>query len=522
MSASKERQERAGLRESGSYKKLNEKAEEELKEKRRRTKTWIILAVIVVLAIIVVLFGTNVLYSNVAAVRAGSEKYTAADYNYFYSSMEQNYRSYYESVYGSSDYLDMLMPDADTMKQTTLNTMQSVAMRAGEAKKAGFTLSEDARSTIESQIAALENAAVNNGLTTDDFIAASFGRGVTEKVLRRDMEKWMLADEYTAYLRESYDYSDEELDAYYAEHKNDIDSVTYNTYYVDGSAVEADEETGTQAVDADTAMAEARETAEAFGMRLSEGEAFNAVAASLVSEDEQAFYSDEESTKVTTTYAGTSALYADWLFDEARAAGESAWFPYESEEEGAGQGYYVVQFLSREDISYTLRNVRHILIEPAEVDEADYENDDAGYEEAVELARSAALATAQDIYDEWKNGDATEDSFAALATEHSDDAGSAESGGLIENLYKGRTTAAFENWCFEPDRKTGDTDIIESTFGYHIMYFVSEGEPYSRYTARTRYVEETYDQWEETALESYPISTTGLFPIANLFDVLNK
>jgi len=512
MSASKERQERAGLRESGSYKKLNEKAEEERKEKRRKTRNWIILAVVVVLAIVVVLFGTNVLYGSAAAVRIGSESYTAADYNFYYSSLQQNYRSYYESLYGSSDYADMFMPSGDAMKQSTLDIMQNIAMRASEAKKAGFTVSEDAKLTIDRQVSTLQSAAASNGLTTDDFIAASYGRGVNEKVLRRDMENWLLADEYTQYLKDSYNYSDEEIDAYYAENKNEIDTVSYNTYYV-GTTVGGE---GTEAVTID----DAAKTAETFVQRLAQGEAFYEIAASLSSEEEKVFYADESSTRTSSSYPTTSALYADWLFDEARRDGESSTFLYE-DEEGTATGYYVVQFLSRDTGDYTLRNVRHILARTAEVDSAEYGDDAEGYQEAVEIAKSEAEARAQDIYDEWLSGDATEDSFAALATERSDDSGTASDGGLLENIYKGMTVPGFEDWCFDT-RKPGDTGIVESDYGYHIMYFVSEGEPYYRYTARNLYVDETYNAWETASLENYPVNTTGMFSIETLLDVVKK
>ena len=32
------------------------------------------------------------------------------------------------------------------------------------------------------------------------------------------------------------------------------------------------------------------------------------------------------------------------------------------------------------------------------------------------------------------------------------------------------------DWCVDPDRKPGDAEIIESEYGYHIMYYVSDDE----------------------------------------------
>ena len=35
---------------------------------------------------------------------------------------------------------------------------------------------------------------------------------------------------------------------------------------------------------------------------------------------------------------------------------------------------------------------------------------------------------------------------------------------------------SFSSWCFDDGRKTGDTAIIRSDYGYHIMYFVGKND----------------------------------------------
>lgn len=113
-------------------------------------------------------------------------------------------------------------------------------------------------------------------------------------------------------------------------------------------------------------------------------------------------------------------------------------------------------------------NVRHILIEP-EADEDGNISDEA-WEKAQEQAET--------LLEEWKTGEATEDSFGLLATENSADSGSSSNGGLYENVYPGEMVTAFNDWCFDPDRKEGDTDIVKTDYGYHIMYFVGHTEEY--------------------------------------------
>ena len=90
----------------------------------------------------------------------------------------------------------------------------------------------------------------------------------------------------------------------------------------------------------------------------------------------------------------------------------------------------------------------------------------------MELCRQKA----QDILDQWKAGEATEESFAALATEYTEDPGSATTGGLYENVVPGQMVTEFNDWCFNAERKPGDTDLVQTSYGIHIMYFVSADE----------------------------------------------
>ena len=45
----------------------------------------------------------------------------------------------------------------------------------------------------------------------------------------------------------------------------------------------------------------------------------------------------------------------------------------------------------------------------------------------------------------------------------------------------------FEAWCFDSARKYGDTGLVKSTYGYHIMFFVgsdTEWHAYAEYDIR--------------------------------------
>ena len=113
--------------------------------------------------------------------------------------------------------------------------------------------------------------------------------------------------------------------------------------------------------------------------------------------------------------------------------------------------------------------VRHILTK-AEADESGSFTDEA---------KEAAKAKAEEIYNEWLAGDATEESFAALAEQYSEDSGSNTNGGLYDSVTQGQMVPEFDAFCFAEDRLPGDTGIVYGEngayAGYHVMYFVGEG-----------------------------------------------
>lgn len=81
--------------------------------------------------------------------------------------------------------------------------------------------------------------------------------------------------------------------------------------------------------------------------------------------------------------------------------------------------------------------------------------------------------TAKDILAQWESGEKTEDSFAALVKDNSTDPGSVDNGGLYTDVTEGQMVPEFNDWCFDDARRPGDTDIVETDYGCHVMYFVS-------------------------------------------------
>ncbi len=125
--------------------------------------------------------------------------------------------------------------------------------------------------------------------------------------------------------------------------------------------------------------------------------------------------------------------------------------------------------------SGTLSSVRHILVrvEGGKLNE----DGDTVYSDDE---WAACKEEAQALLDEWKAGEMTEDSFAALANEKSDDA---TAGGLYAAISKTSTYPTnWQNWALDADRKTGDTDLVKTDDGYHVMYFVNSEEGWIYYS----------------------------------------
>ncbi|MBQ9347166.1 MAG: peptidylprolyl isomerase, partial [Oscillibacter sp.] len=157
---------------------------------------------------------------------------------------------------------------------------------------------------------------------------------------------------------------------------------------------------------------------------------------------------------------------ADWLYDADRKDGDSAVIP-------SGENFYVAVFQGRHRDETKTVDIRHILITP---EDGELSEGSEGYEEEQARLKEAAKAKAEEIYQQWKDGDATEESFGELARENTADS-NGEQGGLYEKVYQGQMVQTFNDWCFDPARQSGDTGIVETEYGFHIMYYVGDDVP---------------------------------------------
>ena len=121
-------------------------------------------------------------------------------------------------------------------------------------------------------------------------------------------------------------------------------------------------------------------------------------------------------------------------------------------------------------------DVRHILIYPEGADSSTIFS-----QEFSEEAWAAGESSAQAILEQFLAGEQTEDAFAALANENSQDPGSNQNGGLYEGVTEGQMVTAFNDWCFDTARQPGDTGVVKTEYGYHVMYFVGSTPLWKQY-----------------------------------------
>ena len=146
-------------------------------------------------------------------------------------------------------------------------------------------------------------------------------------------------------------------------------------------------------------------------------------------------------------------------------------------------------------------NVRHILFVP----EGGTTDETTGQTTYTEEEWEACKVKAEDILNMWTSGAQTEESFAALATAMTQDPGSQQTGGLYENVTQGQMVAEFDAWCFDEAREPGHHGIVKTTYGYHVMYFVSSTPIWETYSEQY-YVNEKSAALVEELVAQYELS----------------
>lgn len=442
-------------------------------------------------------------YMNPASVVAtvDGQKISIGMYDYYYASIVSYYEQYasygYYSLDTTKDYSKQYTTDDDGNKISwqkffeteALKEVEQITTYYSKALEEGVTLTSAQKKTIDKQISTLKDSASQNDVSLDQYIKANFGTYCSEDTIRIMLEQYYLSANYKGKFKCETKVTDNDVDKYYNDHKNDYKKIEF--YYI-ASPYDATD---------DNSKNESIKTAEKIMAKMKDKKSVIALVPEVYSSyiDSQVKSSMEQDSTLTekkareeavksyesnvvTTVSGSDSPFDDkmntWLFSDDTKVGSKKYYIDES----AGYIYIVLKTSKasvEEDETYT---VRHILVAPESGS-----NSSSSTSEKTEYTDeqwAAAKKKADSILAKFNKTDKSEYEFSKLAEQYSTDSASTSSGsndsfgGLYESVTLGQMVPDFEKWSIDDSRKYGDTGIVKSDYGYHIMFFINDCPEY--------------------------------------------
>lgn len=504
MSASREKQTRQEKASTGwTDPKTLREAEQRKQEKRSNILYGVIGIVFAAAVVVTLVWRSNVIPKMATAVTIDGEKYTAAEVNFFYQTeyqavVNQLYSygmlsyaglntstSLKEQTISSTGAMMTGATEGDTwynyFMDRALDQMAAVQTTLKAAADEGFTYPAGVQAQYDDSIAALESAAAASNLSVSQYLKNRYGTAMSKSVYEQQLMRMLQYDAYCTAYEDGLTYTDAEINDAYQADPNSYDKVAYEYVSISGAAESTQDAEGNTVEPTEEESAAAKEAAKAAADEM--------LAAFRAGKKLETLAAADEAYSYTNLDAGTyaSSTLTDWAFDSARKAGDSAVLE-------SGTTYYVAVFHDRFREEYNTIDVRHILVS---LGTGELSEGDEGYEDEQTQLKADAKAKADELLAQWQSGDATEDSFAALAMQESVD-GSKYVGGLYTEVYQGQMVQAFNDWCFDSSRKSGDTDVVETQYGAHVMYFVGEDLPRWQSQVVSDLKDKDYDTWSES------------------------
>ena len=530
MSSSKKKQ----LRKEHYMTERQVAAAKEAKQLKRYTMTfWVVIALVIcVFATAVAINPIKTMsYKNTTAMTVGNHNLSSVDVNYFFIDAVNGYVSQYSSYISyildvekplNEQYIDSENKTtwADSFMTSATSTIKSTYALYDLAVKNGHELTDAEKLSIDNQMSTCYMYALYNGFSdVDSYLRALYGYGADQDSYRKYLEVSTLANSYLSAYSESLEYTTEEMMEYYNADPNRFTSFTFSTYYVNASAYleggTKDDKGNTVYSDEEKAAAlvKAKQAAdELAGSYYSNVDGFDAAIKEMPINEKVATAS---ATKYDAAlYEEINTLFRDWLVGlesdstlVVRQEGDMTVIPYVT---GSGDsevvnGFYVLRYESLNDNSFALKNVRHVLV----AFEGGTTDSTTGATIYSDADKDKAKIEAERLLSTWiAAGDLSEESFADLAKEHSDD--NASAGGLYEDVYPGQMVSVFEDWCYDAERKVGDYGIIVSDYGCHIMFFVGDSETTFRdFMIENVMRNEEVESWHNTLVELMVVTTVN-------------
>ncbi len=511
---------------------LTEKQKNERKEARKlKAYTWtfaivMVLVVAIVVGVVVTPLIEGAIRRNSHAITLGEHEITSGELTYFYmdaiSQHQQNIYSQYYQTFG--DYWSVMLgfdttKPLDEQKYDTesgktwaeyfldqaIESARNVYALCADANANNYTVPEEEHDHEHEDgeeahdiAEVLETTAKYYGYSSaKSYLRAQYGNSATVDTYVDYYNKCNLASSYLDHHTEDLKYDNEDYRAYEKDKFDTYSTASFvhytlrNTSYL-GEGTK-DESGATVWTDAEKEAARTALKADLeilLGCEIKDKESFDKAIQSLEVNKDLEDSKKPTSTAVTNQFYDEIALNAtafEWLKSgeckpgDVRAFDVYTYPEVEDPEHEHGDdcgcarttdGYTIVLFQERNDHQAKMVNVRHILVSfKGGTKDA---NNNIVYSD---LEKDEAKTKAEAILKEWQDGKANEESFGELANKKSDDQdGKVTNGGLYEDIHQGQMVKPFEDWCFDTARKAGDTGIVETEYGYHVMYFSSTDE----------------------------------------------
>ena len=524
------------LRKEQATELLTQRQQQEQAE-AKKLKTYTITFVAIMLAVVIAVLGilavravnnSGIIQKNTVAATVGDQELNSIELSYYYiDAINKSYNEWYNEFQTNTDmYLEAMGLDTskplneqtnpDTEKSWAQFFVDAALTQAKEdfalynqAMADKFELPEDEQKALDNTIKNIETYAQLYGYSNaDQYLRASYGYGADVESYTEYLTRSTIAQAFNVAHNDGLSYEDKQI-----REQDDKDPAKYNSYNYTSLYLSYSDflEGGEKQEDGSVTYTDEQREAARKALKAAADKLAKAKNAKDLKK-----LADEIKKDKFTLAENESQLYTDinapvneWLANSKRKAGDIAALANTSTtEDDDGKeitqtnGYYIVIFNKRIDNTKLMSDVRHLLVKF----EGGNTDSTTGITTYTEEEKNKAKTEAEGYLKTWKDGKADEESFIELVKKHSDDSTASE-GGLFENIHPDSSYVPnFLNWSIDADRKKGDAEVIETEYGYHVMYYVGNSDmTYRDFLITEEMRSNDHTEWYDGLLEAVKV-----------------
>lgn len=325
------------------YDLKKKRREEQLRKEQRNAKiaritTAVVLAVIVVAVAVTSWSRYNRINNEYIVVN--NESVSQVEFDFYYGITKANvvstYGQYLSYLYGyDTSKSDRAQSYTDTQTwydyfgNMTIDTIENhkALLQIADERDFEYTAYEEDLAEYKEMI---NEAAKEASVSVDDYYKNNFGSCVTEKRLEKYLYNYCKANAVQEILTEEFAATDAEVESYYSQNKKNYDTVSYRSLTLTADASDS------------SAVANAKNKAYEMYNSVTDEKSFTELCTKYADNANEYKNNNDLSLTKDYEYSASESTLGDWLFDDARTAGNKSVI----EDEANGK-YTVVYFLSK-------------------------------------------------------------------------------------------------------------------------------------------------------------------------------